>query len=96
MIVNRHTYCAKPGHMEALIEVLKAGGSYLDNMPTFRVYQAVFGESSRAVLELDFDDLTHYESFWAKWGAAPESAQVLERFHQHIEADQTNEIWRLC
>ena len=28
-IVNRRTFTAKPGHMEELIDVLKAGGSYL-------------------------------------------------------------------
>lgn len=95
MIVNRRTFTAKPGKMTELTDVLKAGGTYLDNMPTFRVYQALFGQNNRAVLELDFDDLAHYERFWAAWGAAPEAAGIMQRLVLCIEAEQTNEIWRL-
>ncbi|HRW08193.1 MAG TPA: NIPSNAP family protein [Caldilineaceae bacterium] len=94
-IVNRRTFTAKPGKMAELIDVLKAGGSYLENMPTFRVYQALFGQNNRAILELDFDDLAHYERFWAAWGAAPESAGIMERLVKCIEAEQTNKIWQL-
>lgn len=95
MIVNRRTFTAQPGQMAELIDVLKAGGGYLADMPTFRVYQALFGQNNRAVLELDFDDLAHYERFWAAWGAAPESAGVMERLQPCITGEQSNEIWRL-
>ncbi|MEZ4621326.1 MAG: NIPSNAP family protein [Caldilineaceae bacterium] len=71
MLTNRRTFTAKPGQMEELIDVLKAGGGYLEKMPTFRVAQALFGQNNRAVLELDFDDLAHYERFWTAWGPHP-------------------------
>lgn len=94
-IVNRRTFTAKPGKMAELVDVLKAGGAYLADMPTFRVYQAIFGQNNRAVLELDFDDLAHYERFWATWSAAPESAGILERHQACITAEQSSEIWEL-
>ncbi len=95
MIVNRRIFTVKPRCMETIIDLLKSGADHMVEIPTFRGYQAMHGEGNCAMLELDFDDMAHYERFWATWGAAPEAAKVLERFRQHLETNQTNEIWQL-
>jgi hypothetical protein len=95
MIVNRRTFSVKPGQVEAIIEVLSTGADHIADRPVLRLYEAYMGVANRVAFELEFDDLAHYARFWDEWTAAPESAQVLEKFNQHLEMEWTNEIWRV-
>ncbi len=94
-VVNRRTWTVKPGHTDALVQVLKDGANVLASTPPFRVYRSRLGPSYRVVLELDFDNLAHYERFWAEFGAAPGAAEIDARLWEHCEAEGSNEIWAL-
>ncbi|MFN2203957.1 MAG: hypothetical protein ACK2UO_22360 [Caldilineaceae bacterium] len=94
MIVDRRTFIAKPGKVEELVEVLKSGAEHMASRPPFRVYSAMVGTGSGVVLELEFDDLNHYERWWEEWSAAPESAAVLERFDSLRAPEWKSELWR--
>jgi hypothetical protein len=64
MIVDRRTFIAKAGKVEELVEVLKTGAEHMASRPAIRVYSTVVGTGGAVVLELEFDDLNHYERWW--------------------------------
>lgn len=95
MLVNRRTWSVKPGHMDAILQVLKDGGDVVTTTPPFRVYRSSIGPINKAVLELDFEDMGHYTRFWAEFGAAPGAAAIDARLWEHCESEGMNEIWAL-
>lgn len=93
--VNRRTFQAKPGRLDALTDILSTGGSHMPNLPPFRVSHSLFGRGSLVVLEMEFPEITAHDEFWDAFRAAPETPAVMEHFNQLIEPAWTNEIWRV-
>lgn len=95
MIINRRVFTLKQGKDQEAVEILKSGAGHMAAIPTFRICTSSIGPGGRVVLELEFEDLAHYERWWAEWGATPQAAQVLERWRTTVEPGWDNEIWQI-
>lgn len=95
MIINRRVFTLKHGKDLEAVEILKSGGSHMESIPAIRICTSSLGQAGRVVLELEFEDLAHYERWWTAWSAAPRTAEVLERWRACVEPGWDNEIWQV-
>ena len=95
MLVNRRTFSVKRGRSDELVEILQHGADHIDTKPTFRVLVSQIGTFDQIELELEFDSLAEYESFWTAWSEAPESEGVLERFQDATLSGGSNTVWEV-
>jgi hypothetical protein len=93
--VNRRTFQARHGQLNALTELLSTGANHMPYIPPFRISHSLFGPGSLAALEIEFPEITAHNEFWDAFRDAPETPAVMERFNQLIEPPWTNEIWQL-
>ena len=96
MIINRRTFPVKLGKMDEVVAVLTTGGDVVPNTPPFRILVPSVGTFDRVTLELEFESLAHYETWWDAWGESPDSDEVMERFHACVDPGGVNEIWEIA
>jgi hypothetical protein len=96
MIVNRRTFSVKQGKIEELVSVLIDGGDVLSDTPNYRILVSSIGAFDRVSLELEFESLAQYESWWDAWNASPNSEAVMERFLPCVDPGGVNEIWEIA
>ena len=95
MLINRRTFTVKVGRSDELIEILHHGADHVDARPTFRVLRSQIGTFDQVELELEFDSLAEYESFWTAWSEAPQSEEVLKRFQDAVLSGGSNTVWEI-
>ena len=93
MIVNRRTFVVKRGCMEEAVALLVADRERIGGK--HRIYVSNIGPFDTIAIELEGENLEEYEKGWAEWGATPEAATFLEKWHDLTESGGTNEIWTL-
>lgn len=105
MIVNRVTWTAKRGHRNELVEWFKDPDVWeWEGIPeevrarATRLYTAHTGAFQSVVLELEFDDLTHYQECWeaiSNYNATPERSASMQRFRELTATDGNHELFNL-
>jgi hypothetical protein len=95
MILNRRVFTLKHGKEQEAVNILRTGASHMTEIPSYRVSTSSIGPAGRVVLELEFEDLAHYASWFADWSATPQSAEFLERWRACVEPGWDNEIWQI-
>ena len=93
MRVQRITKNVTQGCMEEVIEFLKEHRK--KHGFTYRLYQSNFGTADQIAFEMEFEDLTAYEKFWADWFATPDMPAFGKRFIELVKAGGKNELWNL-
>lgn len=96
MIIDRRIFSVKFGKMDEVVQVLATGGDIVPDRPRARILTAAIGTFDRVVLELEFENLAHYEAWWSAWSAAPGQGEVMERFWACVEPGGTHEIWEVA
>lgn len=94
MLVNRRTFMVKTGRVEEAAKLLKAGEKYHKHVPTNRIYISDIGTYNQVVLELEFENMTEYERFWAEWEASPDLEAFMKKWHK-VTKGGISEIWQL-
>ncbi len=95
MIINRRVFTLKHGKEQEAVDILKTGAGHMKEIPSYRISTSRLGPGGRVVLELEFEDLAHYERWWAAWSATPQTAEFLERWRVCVKPGWDNEIWQV-
>jgi hypothetical protein len=90
MIVERLVWQVKPGKQAELVELLLP---HLRDQadPIKRIYTPKIGAGGTVVAELEYDNMTDWESAWTKW-QSPEQAAEVARFGEKGQIVETT-IW---
>jgi len=95
MLMNRRTFVVKRGRMEEAIKLLQAEAQRSSRKNHSRIYTPEVAAFDVICAEIDFDNLSQYEQYWADYFEQPEAAAFLERWVELTETGGTNEIWQL-
>jgi hypothetical protein len=106
MLVNRVTWIAKRGHKNELAEWFRHPTVWeWKGIPeelrarAMRLYTPKTGAFDTVVLEIEFDNLEHYEKWWeaiGNYNATPERSAQMQRFLEITETGGTHELWNLA
>ena len=96
MIINRRTFSVKVGKMDEIVAVLSSGGDIVSDRPAGRILVSSIGTFDRVSLELEFESLAHYETWWQTWNESSASEDVMQRFNACIDPCGVNEIWEVA
>jgi hypothetical protein len=95
MIVNRRTFIAKRGCLDAAAKMVVEELSKNDPPIPYRVYTANIAPFDSIAVEWEFEDLAAYEKAWTNWFARPETPEFMEKWNELTESGGKNEIWDL-
>ena len=107
MLVNRVTWIAKPGHRDELVEWFRHPNVWeWEGIPeemrarAMRLYAAKTGAHDTVAIELEFDDLAHYDKCWEairNYNSTPERNAQMQRLREIIgPGGGTHELWNLA
>ena len=92
MIVNRRTFIAKRGQLQATVGMLKEAKEMAGNPESMRIYVPEIAPFDVIAAEMEFENWDAYHKFWAEW--SPGEA-FWTQWHALTENGGTNEVWRL-
>jgi len=93
MIVNRRTFVAARGQLDAALAALRAE---LGSAPhAARLYAPSIGAFDTIAVELEFESLAEYEQFIGPYFARLAETRFFERWNQITAIGGENTIWEL-
>ena len=95
VLVDRWTYIAKRGHINEAVALVKTESERYTKPRTYRVLRPNTGSMDTFVMEIEFESMEDRQRFWSEWGATPEAAAFLEKWHNLTETGVNREIWSL-
>lgn len=96
MLVDRRTFFVKRGRMEEAAPLLKSIMTRYHHPLPVRVYAPYIGSIDLIALEIEFENLVQYQSFWDEWYARPESSEALKKWYDITEPGSEQVIWSLA
>ena len=95
MIVHRQILLIKAGYMEKAIQMLQDARQNIQPK-TMRIYKGNIGpQDNTLVFEIEFENLTDLDQFWAEWFALPETGAFLEKWNTLGKPGAVNQVWNL-
>ena len=96
MLVHRVTFTLKPGSDQKAIEMLQEAQTILKAPHGRRIFQSYLGGTgSTIVMDLEFENLSELEAFWAEWYASSETPAFMERWEDLLAENTTNRVFTL-
>jgi hypothetical protein len=95
MLVQRLTFQVKPGNQEKAVELMKESRAILDDPHGSRIYTSYIGPFDVVVYELEVENLTELDAYWAAWWSSPETAAFMEKWNALVVSGGGSEIWTL-
>ena len=96
MIVSRWTHTVKLGRMEEAVALHLAIKEKAGHPLPFRIYWSDIGRFSVMAVEMEYESLAEYETFWAEWAARPDWGADVAKLFDLLEPGSTQEIWNLA
>jgi hypothetical protein len=101
MYINRRTFPMKQGAMEPAIELFKdlVKDGKAANLPVapreVKLLTAYFGPFDLLVMEVEFEDLASYESYWGEVFGHPLMVAFFEKWNTLNNGGGANELWEV-
>ncbi len=98
MLINRRTFKIKPGRMEEAVKLIKdfveevgvpAGGA------NPRLSTAFFGAFDVLFMEVEHENLDHYQKYWNELFNLPAMGRFFETWNSLTEVGGVNELWEV-
>ena len=91
-VVNRRTFIVSRGHMDEVIDMIKA---IRDPESGSRLYRPHYAPFDVVAIELEFDNVTEMDAFWEEQGNTEEMATFMKRWVEITESGGENQVWIL-
>lgn len=96
MIAERRTYTIKVGQEDqAMVDLIKAEMEAIGPEVVSRVYRSAISPLGVVIHEMEFEDITEREAFWAKWREKRATPEFWEKWREIVAQGGNVEIWQL-
>ena len=96
MVVHRITFTLKPDATPEAIAMLNEAQT-IHKAPHGRriVHTFIGGIQSTVVMDMEFENLSELEGWWAEWWSLPEAPAFMEKWHKLQSANTTDSVFNL-
>jgi hypothetical protein len=101
MLINRRSFNIKSGGMDTAIQLIKdvtkdlTAASTNTKVRDVRLSTAFFGAFDVLVMEVEFETLAAYESYWNEAFGHPLMAAFFEKWNTLTTGGGSNELWEV-